>query len=79
MLIFVLQRLFHSVLVVLVMALLVFVGVFMIGDPVAILIDPMADQIEIARATKALGLDKPMLDQFWTFLSNAILASSCQA
>tara|TARA_Y100001970_G_C14219143_1_gene851550 strand:+ start:1176 stop:2153 length:978 start_codon:yes stop_codon:yes gene_type:complete len=72
MLIFVLQRLFHSVLVVLVMALLVFVGVFMIGDPVAILIDPMADQIEIARATKALGLDKPMLDQFWTFLSNAI-------
>ena len=72
MLVFVLQRLCHSVLVVLVMALLVFVGVFMVGDPVAILIDPMADQIEIARATKALGLDKPMWDQFWTFLSNAL-------
>ena len=72
MLIFVLQRLFHSVLVVLVMALLVFFGVFMVGDPVAILIDPMADQIEIARATKALGLDKPMWDQFWIFLSNAL-------
>ena len=72
MLIFVLQRLCHSVLVVLVMALLVFVGVFVVGDPVAILIDPMADQIEIARATKALGLDKPMWDQFWTFLSNAL-------
>ena len=72
MLIFVLQRLFHSVLVVLVMALLVFFGVFMVGDPVAILIDPMADQIEIARATKALGLDKTMWAQFWIFLSNAI-------
>lgn len=69
---FVLQRFCHSVLVVLVMALLVFVGVFVVGDPVAILIDPMADQIEIARATKALGLDKPMWDQFWTFLSNAL-------
>ena len=72
MLIFVLQRLFHSVLVVFAMTLLVFVGVFMVGDPVAILIDPMADQIEIARATKALGLDKPMWDQFWTFLTNAL-------
>ena len=72
MLIFVLQRLFHSVLVVLVMALLVFFGVFMVGDPVAILIDPMADQIEIARATKALGLDKTMWAQFWIFLSNAL-------
>jgi peptide/nickel transport system permease protein len=69
---FVLQRLFHSVLVVLVMALLVFFGVFMVGDPVAILIDPMADQIEIARATKALGLDKTMWAQFWIFLSNAL-------
>ena len=72
MLIFVLQRLFHSVLVVFVMALLVFFGVFMVGDPVAILIDPMADQIEIARATKALGLDKTMWAQFWIFLSNAL-------
>ena len=72
MLIFVLQRLFHSVLVVFVMGLLVFFGVFMVGDPVAILIDPMADQIEIARATKALGLDKTMWAQFWIFLSNAL-------
>jgi peptide/nickel transport system permease protein len=54
------------------MALLVFFGVFMVGDPVAILIDPMADQIEIARATKALGLDKTMWAQFWIFLSNAL-------
>lgn len=72
MLVFLLQRLLQSLLVVLIMGLLVFVGVFMIGDPVAILIDPMADQIEIARATRALGLDKPMWDQFWTFLSNAL-------
>jgi peptide/nickel transport system permease protein len=32
----------------------------------------MADQIEIARATKALGLDKTMWAQFWIFLSNAL-------
>ena len=72
MLVFLIQRLFQSLLAVLVMALLVFIGVFMIGDPISILIDPMADQIEIARATHALGLDKPMWDQLWTFLSNAL-------
>ena len=72
MLVFLLRRMLQSVLVVLVMGLLVFVGVFMIGDPVAILIDPMADQIEIARATHALGLDKPMWEQFGVFLSNAL-------
>ncbi len=70
MLVFLIRRLLQSALVVLVMAILVFVGVFMIGDPVAILIDPMADQIEIARATRALGLDKSLWDQIWIFLGN---------
>ena len=72
MLMFLLQRLLQSVVVILFMGSIVFLGVFVIGDPVAILIDPMADQIEIERATRALGLDKPLLEQFWTFLSNAI-------
>jgi len=62
----------QSGLVLLVMSLLVFVGVFAIGNPVDILINPDADQAEIERAIIALGLDKPMWEQYWIFLVNAL-------
>ena len=71
MLIFVLRRLAQSALVLLAMSMLVFVGVYAIGNPVDILINPHADQAEIARATAALGLDKPLAVQYWNFLSGA--------
>jgi peptide/nickel transport system permease protein len=64
------RRLAQSALVLLVMSALVFVGVYAIGNPVDILINPQADQFEIARATTALGLDQPLLLQYWTFLMN---------
>ncbi len=54
------------------MSVIVFVGVYAIGNPVDILISPDADQIEIARATKALGLDKPLYEQYGLFLKNAV-------
>jgi len=53
------------------MAFLVFIGVYAIGNPIELLINPQADEIERARATAALGLDKPVLAQFATFLSGA--------
>ena len=53
------------------MAFLVFLGVYAIGNPIELLINPQADEIERARATAALGLDKPFLEQFATFLSRA--------
>ncbi len=62
----------QSGLVLLVMSLLVFIGVFAIGNPVDILINPDADQADIERAIKALGLDKPMWEQYWIFLVNAL-------
>ena len=42
------------------MSLLVFVGVYAIGNPIDILINPQADQIDRERAIAALGLDKPL-------------------
>ncbi len=71
MLTFLLRRLFQSVLVLFVMSALVFAGVYAIGNPVDILINPQADQAEIARATAALGLDQPLWRQYWTFLAGA--------
>jgi peptide/nickel transport system permease protein len=68
---FVLRRLGQSALTLFVMSLLVFAGVYAIGDPVAILISPQADQAEIARATAALGLDQPLWLQYGRFLGGA--------
>jgi peptide/nickel transport system permease protein len=72
MLAYVLRRLAQSALVLFVMSALVFAGVYAIGNPVDILINPQADQAEIARTTEALGLDKPLPLQYWTFVSNAL-------
>jgi peptide/nickel transport system permease protein len=71
MLVYVLRRVMQSVVVLFVMSLLVFIGVYAIGNPVDILVNPQADQEEIARATAALGLDKPLLEQYFVFLRNA--------
>jgi peptide/nickel transport system permease protein len=72
MLAYILRRLAQSALVLFVMSALVFAGVYAIGNPVDILINPQADQAEIARTTEALGLDKPLPLQYWTFVSNAL-------
>jgi len=55
--VFIIRRLMQSVLVLYFMSLLVFVGVYAIGNPVDILINPQADQAEIERTIAALGLD----------------------
>ena len=69
--VFVIRRLMQSGLVVIVMSVIVFFGINIIGDPVDMLINPEADQAEIERATRALGLDGPWHEQYWTFLTNA--------
>jgi peptide/nickel transport system permease protein len=53
------------------MSLLVFAGVYAVGNPVDILVNPQADQNEIARATAALGLDRPLLEQYFIFIKHA--------
>ena len=65
---FILKRLGESLLVLLVMSLLVFTGVFAIGDPVALLISPEATPQDIQQVTRALGLDKPLWEQYFYFL-----------
>ena len=66
------RRLLQSALVMLLMSVIVFVGVFAIGDPVEILIAPDADQFERERAIKALGLDLPLWEQYFVFLTRAL-------
>jgi len=72
MLVYVLRRVMQSVVVLFVMSLLVFIGVYAIGNPVDILINPQADQEDIERAIKGLGLDKPLWEQYLVFLQRAM-------
>lgn len=69
---YVIRRLLQAALVLFVMSLLVFFGVYLIGDPVEIFVAPDADQIERARAIAALGLDKPIWEQYTTFVQGAL-------
>jgi peptide/nickel transport system permease protein len=70
--VFIIRRLSQSAIVLLIMSLLVFFGVYAIGDPVEIFIAADADQIERERAIAALGLDKPVWQQYFYFVANAI-------
>ena len=72
MLVYLLRRLGQSVFVVAAMAVLVFVGVYAIGNPIDILISPEADQIEREAAIARLGLDKPLWQQFLIFVESAL-------
>lgn len=72
MLVYLLRRLGQSVFVIAAMAVLVFLGVYAIGNPIDILINPEADQIEREAAIARLGLDKPLWEQFLVFLGNAL-------
>ena len=69
---FALRRLGQSALALFVMSLLVFAGVYAIGNPVDILINPQADQAEIAQTIVQLGLDRPLWQQYWIFLKGAL-------
>jgi peptide/nickel transport system permease protein len=69
--VFVIRRILQSLLVVLVMSLVVFVGVHVVGDPVHILISDDMTQAEIDRFIQKLGLDRPVHVQYLHFLANA--------
>ena len=72
MLVYLIRRLGQSLLVVAVMATLVFVAMFAVGDPVDILASPDADQFERDAIAKRLGLDRPLYEQFGLFVWRAL-------
>jgi peptide/nickel transport system permease protein len=72
MLVFIIRRLIQSATVLLVMSLLVFAGVYAIGNPIDVLISPDADEMERLRTIAEFGLDKPLWQQYLLFLKNAL-------
>jgi peptide/nickel transport system permease protein len=72
MLAFLLRRISQGLLVIAAMAVLVFLGVYALGNPIDILISPEADQAERAQAIARLGLDRPLWVQFGLFVTSAL-------
>ncbi len=72
MIVYLLRRLGQSLLAVIAMAVLVFIGVYFIGNPVDVLINPEATQAQIAATTERMGLDKPLYQQFGIFVVNLL-------
>jgi peptide/nickel transport system permease protein len=67
---FVLTRLMQSAVVVLAMSIIVFVGVYAIGNPIDVLIDPGANQAQRQALIERYGLDQPLWRQYFGFLAN---------
>ena len=69
---FVIQRCLQAVAVMFVMSVIVFVGVYAIGNPIEVLIPPEAPQDIRAETIARFGLDKPLWEQYFVFLGNSL-------
>lgn len=56
--------------VVLAMTIIVFAGLHVVGDPVQTFASPEATQDDIRRITERLGLDRPLWEQYISFISD---------
>ncbi|MDT8344536.1 MAG: ABC transporter permease [Thermohalobaculum sp.] len=69
---FVIQRLLQAALVMAAMSVIVFCGVYAIGNPVDIVIPPDATQEIRAETIARLGLDRPLWEQYAIFVGNLL-------
>lgn len=67
---YLLTRFAQAIVVVFAMSIIVFVGVYAIGNPIDVMIDPGATAAMRDRLIAQYGLDQPLWQQYFTFLSN---------
>ncbi|TVQ46516.1 MAG: ABC transporter permease, partial [Gammaproteobacteria bacterium] len=72
MLAFLIRRFMQSAGVLLAVSLVVFIGIYAVGNPAAILLPDDATGAELDAAIVSLGLDRPLPLQYLTFIGNAI-------
>src|SRR6476660_2972412 len=72
MIVYIIRRLMQAALVMVVMSILVFVGIYLIGDPVLMMISPDASELEREAVRRALHLDLPMWQQYLLFVNDAL-------
>ncbi|WP_028029309.1 ABC transporter permease [Gemmobacter nectariphilus] len=64
------QRIAQAVVVIFAMSIIVFVGVFAIGNPIDVMIDPAATEQMRDELIRRYGLDLPLWQQYFLFLQN---------
>jgi peptide/nickel transport system permease protein len=69
---FIIRRALQAVLVLFLTSLIVFVGVYAIGDPLEVLLPGDATMAERAQVAASLGLDRPLPVQYLHFMSSAL-------
>lgn len=67
---YILRRLMHSVFVILGITIIIFIITNVVGDPVALLMDPEAPKEQYDMLRHQLGLDQPLYMQYLMFLKN---------
>lgn len=67
---YLMQRLAQAVLVIFAMSVIVFVGVFAIGNPIDVMIDPAATAAMREELIRRYGLDLPLWQQYLVFIRN---------
>jgi peptide/nickel transport system permease protein len=68
----IIRRLLQTLLVMVVMSALVFAGIYMVGDPVAMLASPDATEAQREAIRITLGLDLPLWRQYLVFIGQAV-------
>jgi len=69
---FFIQRVLQALLVMVAMSVIVFIGVYAIGNPVDVMIDPAADQATREALIHRYGFDKSLLQQYFIFAGNLL-------
>lgn len=66
---YLLIRVLQAMITLLAISVVIFVLARATGDPVLLMLPPDASAQDAARLRQALGLDKPLVEQYWIFLS----------
>ncbi len=72
MLTYIVRRLLQALLVMFVMSGLVFVGLYVVGDPVSMMASPEATELDRDAIRKSFGLDQPLWQQYAIFMTRAV-------
>jgi len=69
---YIIKRLYQMVIVLFIVSVIVFFVMSFTGDPVLMIVPPDATQAQIDMARAELGLDKPLMVQYFIFLKNIL-------
>ncbi len=69
---FLIQRILQALMVVIAMSIIVFLGVYAIGNPIDVMIDPASDQALREALIQRYGFDRPLIEQYFIFMNNML-------